>query len=114
MTSERRAIPHRGWSLNPAIPRRSLATSADVAWANAFADYDSHPWNEASGMVGAGVSFRNALEGWIVATPVGARFGSGLHNRVHNWMGGSMGPGTSPNDPIFFLHHAYVDKLWAD
>ena len=25
-----------------------------------------------------------------------------------------MQPGTSPNDPIFFFHHAFVDKLWAD
>ena len=24
-----------------------------------------------------------------------------------------MGPGTSPNDPIFFLHHCNVDRLWA-
>ncbi len=21
---------------------------------------------------------------------------------------------TSPNDPVFFLHHCFVDKLWAD
>jgi tyrosinase len=21
---------------------------------------------------------------------------------------------TSPNDPIFFLHHCFVDKVWAD
>ena len=25
-----------------------------------------------------------------------------------------MGPDTSPNDPIFFLHHCNVDRLWAD
>ncbi len=37
-----------------------------------------------------------------------------VHNRVHNWMGGSMTESTSPNDPIFFLHHCFVDKLWAD
>ena len=24
-----------------------------------------------------------------------------------------MGPGTSPNDPVFFLHHCNVDRLWA-
>jgi tyrosinase len=27
---------------------------------------------------------------------------------------GSMVPMTSPNDPVFFLHHCYVDKIWAD
>lgn len=109
-----------GWSPNPNTPRRKLPASPDIKWAKAFMDYDSDPWNELSGLLGEGTSFRNALEGWIVeapqdgTNPKGARLGNGLHNRVHNWMGGSMGPGTSPNDPIFFLHHAYVDKIWAD
>jgi tyrosinase len=25
-----------------------------------------------------------------------------------------MATGVSPNDPVFWLHHAYVDKLWAE
>ncbi|WP_051189604.1 tyrosinase family protein [Daejeonella oryzae] len=36
-----------------------------------------------------------------------------LHNFIHGWVGGSMVPSTSPNDPIFFLHHCNVDRLWA-
>ncbi len=35
-----------------------------------------------------------------------------LHNPVHNWVGGNMAEATSPNDPVFFLHHAYIDLLW--
>ncbi|HET7819461.1 MAG TPA: tyrosinase family protein, partial [Bacteroidia bacterium] len=27
---------------------------------------------------------------------------------------GTMGGGTSPRDPIFFLHHNFVDKLWQE
>jgi hypothetical protein len=37
-----------------------------------------------------------------------------MHNLIHIWVGGSMVPITSPNDPVFFLHHCFVDKLWAD
>jgi hypothetical protein len=37
-----------------------------------------------------------------------------MHNRVHAWVGGSMIPITSPNDPVFFLHHCFMDKLWSD
>ncbi|MBK5344556.1 tyrosinase family protein [Pseudomonas sp. TH49] len=37
---------------------------------------------------------------------------SELHNPVHAWIGGSMAQATSPNDPIFFLHHCYLDLLW--
>lgn len=49
--------------------------------------------------------FRNFLEGWI---------GSGrLHNRIHVWIGGDMVESTSPNDPVFFLHHCNVDRIWA-
>lgn len=64
--------------------------------------YDSSPWNDSSN---ENTSFRNRLEGWV---------GPGrIHNRAHQWVGGSMMLGSSPNDPVFFLHHCNVDRLWA-
>ncbi|SEG08636.1 tyrosinase family protein [Nitrosomonas ureae] len=53
-------------------------------------------------------SYRNFLEGWI-----STRGQPELHNRIHMWVAGSMSPGTSPNDPVFFLHHCNIDRLWA-
>jgi tyrosinase len=56
---------------------------------------------------------------------------SGLHNEVHLWVAGereftteegmdpvgsvygTMAHDSSPNDPVFFLHHANVDRLWV-
>jgi tyrosinase len=38
----------------------------------------------------------------------------GLHNPVHRWIGGNMADATSPNDPVFFLHHCYIDLLWEN
>ncbi|MGY2044641.1 tyrosinase family protein [Pseudomonas pergaminensis] len=35
-----------------------------------------------------------------------------LHDPVHRWVGGNMSLPTSPNDPVFFLHHCYLDLLW--
>ena len=36
-----------------------------------------------------------------------------FHNGVHLWVGGAMkAVGTSPYDPVFYLHHAYIDYLW--
>src|SRR5262249_48570557 len=35
-----------------------------------------------------------------------------LHNPVHSWVGGTMSRMTSPNDPVFFLHHCNIDRLW--
>jgi tyrosinase len=37
----------------------------------------------------------------------------GPHGAVHTGIGGDMLMMTSPNDPIFFLHHAQVDRLWT-
>ena len=37
----------------------------------------------------------------------------GIHNPVHIFVGGTMGTATSPHDPIFWLHHGFVDKFWA-
>jgi len=37
----------------------------------------------------------------------------GVHNGVHVWVGGSMGSvPTAPADPIFWMHHANIDRLW--
>jgi tyrosinase len=32
---------------------------------------------------------------------------------VHSVIFGDMGPATSPNEPLFFLHHGNVDRVWA-
>ena len=38
----------------------------------------------------------------------------GGHGDVHIAIGGDMADFFSPNDPVFYLHHAFIDKLWAD
>lgn len=68
--------------------------------------YDTDPWRTSSNN-----SFRNRLEGW--RNKLGGETPPHLHNRIHVWVGGDMGPGTSPNDPVFYLHHCNVDRLWA-
>ncbi len=37
-----------------------------------------------------------------------------LHNLVHRWVEGTMITMCSPNDPVFWLHHANVDRLWGN
>ena len=37
-----------------------------------------------------------------------------VHNYVHEAVGGTMGGASSPADPLFFLHHANIDRLWSD
>lgn len=45
----------------------------------------------------------NALEPTIELWP---------HNKVHSLIGGEMASMTSPRDPIFWLHHSNIDRLW--
>jgi tyrosinase len=93
------------WSVPPRAVERAAATqvatlprSADVRAAVTEAAYDRAPWDISVR------SHRNLVEGW----PNGPQ----LHNRVHVWVGGDMLPGTSPNDPVFFLNHCNVDRIW--
>jgi len=44
-------------------------------------------------------------KGLLEATP---------HDRVHVWIGGQMATFVSPLDPIFWLHHCNIDRLWAE
>lgn len=76
----------------------TLPLQADVTRALNEATYDMPQWGRSAN------GHRNRLEGWIN--------GPQLHNRVHVWVGGDMGPGTSPNDPVFFLNHCNVDRIW--
>lgn len=94
----------------------TLPTSEQVADALKVVPYDSPPWITDTATGQPQPSFRNRLEGW---------YGNGnIHNRVHLWVSGGTPPefkdagsmfwSTSPNDPVFFLHHCNIDRLWAD
>jgi tyrosinase len=76
----------------------SLPSQGDVTTTLGIVPYDVADWSRDSPG-----GFRVRAEGWHP---------HGMHNQVHVWIGGSMGPGTSPNDPVFFLHHSNVDRIW--
>lgn len=77
-----------------------LPNKSDTANALGLTPYDAAPWDTSS------AGFRNRLEGWAPPAP------PALHNRVHVWVGGDMLPSSSPNDPIFFMNHCNVDRIW--
>ena len=81
-----------------------LPTGSELESALAEPVYDTAPWDSRSTK-----GFRNRLEGW------GSGRGSAAwrnHNRVHRWVGGVMVGGASVNDPVFWLHHAFIDLQW--
>jgi len=83
----------------------ALPTKSELDSALAEPVYDFAPWNSTLTK-----GFRNKLEGW------GTGHGTVSwrnHNRVHRWVGGVMLGGASVNDPVFWLHHAFVDLQWS-
>ena len=99
-------IPYWDWTVNRAIPAQlknasdlsswgitrggsfnpgDLPTKADIDTVNDKKTFDA---------------FQTALEG--------------PHGWVHNAVGGTMATSSSPADPLFWLHHSFVDKIWAD
>jgi tyrosinase len=82
-----------------------LPTKSELEWALKDPLYDASPWDST-----VRKGFRNKLEGW------GAGRGSASwhnHNRVHRWVGGAMVGGASVNDPVFWMHHAFLDLVWS-
>ncbi|MFJ3665248.1 tyrosinase family protein [Streptomyces sp. NPDC090106] len=81
-----------------------LPTRAELETALDDPVYDVAPWDSTSAK-----GFRNRLEGWSRGSGPSAWR---THNRVHRWVGGAMLGGASVNDPVFWMHHAFIDLCW--
>lgn len=61
-------------------------------------------------------AFQNALESGVGLSSYPAQM---MHNGLHVWFGTDIPPAqmsrveVSPFDPIFYLHHCNIDRLWA-
>jgi hypothetical protein len=89
---------------------------ADPLWDNSFLGQFDSAWN-----------LNRALGSDVLPTPqqlqttmaLGAydtfwpTLESAIHNAPHRWVGGQMAGTASPHDPVFFLHHCWIDLLWA-
>ncbi|KAF6720549.1 Tyrosinase [Oryzias melastigma] len=98
---------------NPGNHDRNLVeripTSAEVEFTLNLPNYDTGPMDRTANM-----SFRNTLEGFgDPQTGLGSSSRLGMHAALHVFMNGSMSSVQgSANDPIFLLHHAFVDSIY--
>lgn len=83
-----------------------------------YADYDIGPYDEMMLMSDIDWDDSELVEAWGRQVQNWASHSMRkylevkLHNTVHAVIGGQMNSGSSPNDPVFFLHHCNVDRLW--
>ena len=56
----------------------------------------------------------NTNQNWQQAPGGKAQLERTPHDNVHVWISGNMGTFMSPLDPIFWLHHCNIDRLWAE
>lgn len=73
-------------------------------------DAPNLPQNDVT-VTGTNTNFRQALASGVYTT-LRAR-SEDLHNLVHRWAGGAMLTASSPNDPVFWMHHANLDRMWT-
>lgn len=99
---EKQVKEEKGWVM-------TFPTKEEVHFALRFETFDLPPYSKESSC-----NFRNILEGYA-STKIGYRMPNAhtLHNNVHIVIGGTMGDVSSAsNDPIFPLHHAFVDRIY--
>lgn len=83
---------HRGLGKQPRSMPDMTTTMPVVMCCSVYDSFDSANFDQ---------SFRRTFE-------------TKLHDLVHMWVGGQMqNPVLAPNDPIFYLHHANVDRLFT-
>jgi len=116
-------LPYWDWTLNPTIPQPFKDTSSPL--------YESSRRAAANGNGSALAEFvgQNAINSILNTSPfqdfasaktsiqkkrvASGRLEGGPHNHIHNFVGGKMADAkTAALDPLFWLHHANIDRLW--
>ncbi|XP_069806837.1 tyrosinase-like [Dendropsophus ebraccatus] len=96
---------HRKPGADPTV--KSFPSFKDVEDTIKWSSFDTPPFNDSSLR-----SFRNALEGSLKPSD-GVTLQLSMHNLVHVYIGGTMSQvPISANDPMFLLHHCFVDKIF--
>jgi hypothetical protein len=115
------ALPYWDWTSNPRLPApfaqqtsplfdSSRQVSAQEELPSSFVDVSSAMRANTFESFGG---HRPPSGTGQAARP--GRLEVGAHNNVHSWVGGNMGAfDTAAVDPLFYLHHCNVDRLWYE
>jgi tyrosinase len=134
------ALPYWDWTANPLMPDVFLTPktpdgkpnplyNSDAGWQRTWPSNQPMPAETVGPTVLNAILSATEYEQFGTSRPEGQNSldaswittGSGTqdqlegnaHNMVHNNIGGWMPSASSPRDPIFFMHHCNIDRIWA-
>lgn len=140
MKNDAFALPFWDWTANPLMPEVFLKPktpdgktnwlyNADRNWERTWPPTEPMPAENVGPAVLKSILAATEYEEFGTSRPQGQNSldpswitdGSGAqgvlegnaHNNVHNNIGGWMPSASSPRDPIFFMHHSNIDRIWA-
>ena len=92
-------------------------STSSALWANSFLGQFDSAWGLNRNLGGGGgLAAPGTVDNVLDETTYDVfwdRLEDEVHNGPHGWVGGEMSSASSPHDPVFFLHHTYIDMLWA-
>jgi tyrosinase len=101
-------LPYWDYYTNPAIPAEFLSpTSNNPLWVSRV----NTNVRNALTLAPFASSVVNFPRNW--SNPFEPNLENAPHNPVHDIIGGAMPTMRSPTDPLFWLHHANIDRLWV-
>ena len=89
---------------------------SDPLWSNNFLGQFNSAWNLRRALGSGPLSTQQDVETNQTRDNYDAfwrELENPIHNRPHVWVEGVMGGAASPGDPVFYLHHCWIDMLWA-
>lgn len=105
------SIPFWDWTMDN--------TTNSPLWDNDFLGQFNSDWSLNRNLGGAGqlpstsdVNSVQSITDWLTYSNTLER--GVVHAGPHVWTGGIMSGGASPRDPVFYLHHGMIDKLWQE
>jgi len=97
-------VPYWDWIADPQIPAQLSSPALLASWS---VTRDWAPSQMPSAAVLAGATSQKTF------TFFQRMLETGAHAAVHIAVGGDMDSASSPADPIFWLHHGNIDRIWA-
>lgn len=117
------ALPYWNWTCNRQLPAPFLGNASNPLFAAGRSGVPPAALGDGSvgpALIDSILDEPNFILFASAASPTlrpGVGYGSleaTPHNHVHGFVGGVMGGFTSPLDPIFWMHHNMIERIWWD